>query len=362
MYFKAIDSLRFFAAFLVILSHGYQSVVKLGKLDAQTIPILFKGGEAVDFFFTLSGFLITYLLLNELEKTGAISIRNFYVRRVLRIWPLYFVCVAAGFVGLGIVYPAVMGETYFNFDSIWVGLGMFLLFLPNLAVSLSSVGVLYPLWSIGVEEQFYIIWAPLLSYFKTSFFYVVCCVAVLSFMLALTNELDLITDNKQIHKFIGTLKFHCMGIGGIFAYAFYGVGRFPLLKKLESSRIQLFILSLIIINLFASVSTGLYSIDDVIMSTLYGCLIVGIALGVKMPVLENRILLYLGQISFGLYMLHMFVDYSLRFTFPQLQLALTGWGFFFLYLAALTLITIAIASVSYFFFEKHFLKLKHHFE
>ncbi len=95
-WFPGLNALRFFAAAIVILMHIHsnQGVVGLPQLPA--FAILFKGLYGVSFFFVLSGFLITYLLLKENKKTGSVNVKQFYLRRVFRIWPLYFIVVAAG--------------------------------------------------------------------------------------------------------------------------------------------------------------------------------------------------------------------------------------------------------------------------
>src|SRR5258705_10300657 len=96
-YLKGLNSLRFLAAAFVIISHGQQSIAKLGFDRFSGMTLFNRGGDAVEFFYVLSGFLITYLLQGELERTGTISIKGFYMRRVFRIWPLYFLIVALGF-------------------------------------------------------------------------------------------------------------------------------------------------------------------------------------------------------------------------------------------------------------------------
>mgnify|MGYP000751166612 CR=1 FL=1 len=101
IYFKGFNGVRFIAASAVIVHHieEYKAVYLFGRDDLWARPFVYQLGRlGVALFFVLSGFLITYLLLAEKQKTGTIAIRKFYIRRVLRIWPLYFLIV--GFVGL----------------------------------------------------------------------------------------------------------------------------------------------------------------------------------------------------------------------------------------------------------------------
>src|SRR4051812_24708306 len=95
-HFKGLNTLRFFAAFLVVLHHAesLRHDHELGHL--QDFGLFRNGGNAVSFFFVLSGFLITYLLLRERKEKADISVKRFYIKRVFRIWPLYFLMVIIG--------------------------------------------------------------------------------------------------------------------------------------------------------------------------------------------------------------------------------------------------------------------------
>src|SRR4051812_19188504 len=96
VYFKNLDSIRFIAALLVFFEHTIRPSLPAFNLSPFTFRFLdtiSNGDTGVSIFFVLSGFLITYLLISEYRKAGAISVRNFYVRRVLRIWPLYYAIV-----------------------------------------------------------------------------------------------------------------------------------------------------------------------------------------------------------------------------------------------------------------------------
>src|SRR5687768_1669565 len=107
VFFKGINGLRFFAAFAVIITHIELLKGHFGYIHYWNEPMIFHaGGLGVYFFFVLSGFLITYLLLAEKSRFGEISILKFYVRRMLRIWPLYYLIVIIGFFVLPL-FPAI---------------------------------------------------------------------------------------------------------------------------------------------------------------------------------------------------------------------------------------------------------------
>jgi len=95
VFFPYLDSLRFVAFFLVFWHHSFAYVVRLLPSPSQFFSNMLKawtdtGGEGVHIFFVLSGFLITYLLVEEAKEFGSINIPHFYIRRILRIWPLYY--------------------------------------------------------------------------------------------------------------------------------------------------------------------------------------------------------------------------------------------------------------------------------
>ena len=96
VYFRGMNALRFFAASLVVFHHAEQIRIKNDLFNLKLFSFFNNGGIAVTFFFVLSGFLITYLLLKEKFFSGSISIKKFYYRRILRIWPLYFLLVFLG--------------------------------------------------------------------------------------------------------------------------------------------------------------------------------------------------------------------------------------------------------------------------
>jgi peptidoglycan/LPS O-acetylase OafA/YrhL len=165
VYFPALDSLRAIAMLLVFLAHA-APVMKLGGLDIGWPDWGNLGRTGLILFFILSGFLITWLLLQEKQDRQRIDIGHFYMRRILRIWPLYYLIIGIcqflipytrlpAFAG---IYPSTVG----NFGRTAL---CYLLFLPNIAFLLVKPGnpFLTHIWSIGVEEQFYLIWPWILQ-------------------------------------------------------------------------------------------------------------------------------------------------------------------------------------------------------
>ncbi|MGH9475652.1 MAG: acyltransferase family protein [Terriglobales bacterium] len=142
----SLDGLRGLAIALVLLHHCEPRLRTLG-LGPEAV----WGWVGVNLFFVLSGFLITGILLDERQQPHLF--RNFYVRRGLRIWPLYFLVVPLVYFAYG------RGASWHGADNGWI---YFLLYVQNLFPGLS--GALYPTWSLAIEEQFYLIWAPLVRW------------------------------------------------------------------------------------------------------------------------------------------------------------------------------------------------------
>lgn len=160
VFFPDLDALRFFAFLLVYLQHAFGRVVapsSLGDERSRSLAAgLFASGDiGVSFFFVLSGFLITFLILKEVELAGSIDVTSFYARRALRIWPLYFVVLSIGLLIAAQAEPRIVGAK----ESLW-----FAVFLGNfpLFAGLPAPLCLSITWSVAIEEQFYIAWPQLL--------------------------------------------------------------------------------------------------------------------------------------------------------------------------------------------------------
>ena len=146
----ALDGLRGVAIGLVFLHHCEPRMQRLGAGSVAA-----WGWCGVDLFFVLSGFLITGIVLDGRDRPR--FFRNFYARRGLRIWPLYALVVPLNFwlCGRSNTWMQGTGEASWFASAWWLN---FALFVQNLSPGLT--GTLYPSWSLAIEEQFYLLWAP----------------------------------------------------------------------------------------------------------------------------------------------------------------------------------------------------------
>lgn len=165
-YHPELDVLRFFAFLAVFLHHALprQAAYYLNNgLSSTATGWLLNAKEAgaygVDLFFVLSSYLITEILLREYAARGTFSVSAFYIRRALRIWPLYFTFLAATV----FIIPRIFSDERFGAKYVV----SFALFFGNWVCAIYGLpfSVASPLWSISVEEQFYLGWPLLLLLF-----------------------------------------------------------------------------------------------------------------------------------------------------------------------------------------------------
>jgi len=164
-YRPELDGLRFFAFLMVFIAHAAPDPAawerRLGGPWTFLAAISAAGVYGVDLFFSLSAYLITTLLLREQERTGEIQAGRFYGRRALRIWPLYFVMLTLTPIFARLIPGEHLSKPY---------LEAFLLFAGNWACSWWGYpsSVVTPLWSVSIEEQFYVAWPWVIRYMKRS--------------------------------------------------------------------------------------------------------------------------------------------------------------------------------------------------
>jgi len=165
-YLPQLDGLRFFAFLLVFFSHFRwvpPSIARIPGVGWLLRELHRHGGLGVDLFLVLSAYLITTLLLIEHKKLGRISLKFFYIRRTLRIWPLYYFILALSV----LVLPVLQGvwSTAQHQDVLGTHGVFSTFFLANIAELFTDVAVpkrIGHLWTISLEEQFYVVWPAML--------------------------------------------------------------------------------------------------------------------------------------------------------------------------------------------------------
>ena len=342
-----LTSLRFVLAFLVVIFHVSEFSISRGFPFFNDWAIFKKGTEAVYVFFTLSGFLIIKKLYDEKLYTNYINLKVFYLKRMLRIFPLYYLVLTFGF----IYYHFILQYFGFEFENNYNFLeGIFLsaTFFPNIFSTYSPGGILEILWSIGIEEQFYLLIAPIILLLpKKRVLIFLISFTIFYFSIFFLKELNFLAKYQML--------FFYFSFGGVCAI---------LSKKhhLLIKKIRLLIFTLTIIYFTTTLfeynsNTIFYHFFSFI---LFGLLISSLSLG-QIPFLRSKQLNYLGKISYGIYMYHAIVlqfvggIYMMLISKLNLHYVLDVIIINFLVIA----LTILISHFSYKYYESYFLNLKH---
>ncbi len=373
IYFPGFNTIRFFAAAAVIVSH----VEQLKQIAG--LPNIWQGwvgglaSSGVSLFFALSGFLITYLLLAEQQKHNTISVKSFYWRRVLRIWPLYYLTSLVAF----FVLPQLInfhGSNEILHQDFGAKLGLFALILPNVALAFyPAVLGASQAWSIGVEEQFYLIWPVLMRTFKgralTLFVFVIAFKLVtlrLTYMV-LAHGTPHGWSERQIHTFNSAIRvweafqIETLAMGAIGAYLIFQ-HRHTLTQRARWSMHPIMQIAYLGLALLM-IAKNEWFFHNVVEAALFSALVTNVAFNKRLFLLpEIGILNHFGAVSYGIYMIHPTIIVLVLAgisRFMPLQDNAVGFN---ITLYGLTIgLTLGAATLSYRFFEKPFLNLKKRF-
>jgi peptidoglycan/LPS O-acetylase OafA/YrhL len=372
IYFPNLDSLRSIAFLLVFLQHSVSDQLLTGHniLIDCFLNRLFRGGEmGVSVFFVLSGFLITYLILNELNSTNTINIKHFYIRRALRIWPLYY----AVLIFIFFIYPILRNLAGMD-SSHGHNIPYYFLFLSNFDIihidhyfETMAWGPITVTWSVAVEEQFYLTW-PLFFAFVPRRFYSLIFISIIS--LSLVFRYFHIHDKPVMlyHSFIVCAD---LAIGGLCAYYAFNYKKFTLffVNLRKNAIISLYFLGFLWLFFIPDLSKK----NDVLLffsrfiNTLFFAFIIleqNYAQQSFYKFSNLKTLTFWGKYTYGLYLLHNIV---LLFIFIALGPKLLNINYeayflpnFMVCLVGLVM-SMVISYVSYEYFEKRFLTLKERF-
>jgi peptidoglycan/LPS O-acetylase OafA/YrhL len=366
-YYKPeLDVLRFFAFLFVFFVHR----LDLAPIDSHTYYWAFHlsllGNYGVPLFFFLSAFLITELLNREQESFGKIDVKSFYIRRILRIWPLYFT--------FFYVMVVMTWTTPFFNTPIPVGTQIAFTFFSgnwNITYNQWQSYCINPLWSVSVEEQLYII-LPLIVYFAGKrglkiFSYLTIAVSYLTITYYAMHPTAGFSG-QWTNSFVQFQFF----AAGILCSVYLG-GKQP--SWHISTRMILFALGVIcwlIASIVCKINADAPHLATVAQSIsgwvliLTGVMMMFFSLlGISTKYLPSPFI-YLGRISFGMYMIHITIYWITYQIFKEElvlvsdKMGLVQWknevGFVLAFM-----ISVSLATLSYNFFEKPFLKLKNRF-
>ncbi len=355
---------------MVFLQHGFGSSFQFLPIQntfwETLLHAITNGQMGVSIFFVLSGFLITYLLVGEHEIKSRISVKNFYIRRILRIWPLFFLVVIISFFVypflrsiIGNITPTVSNIAYHltflsNFDVMRIEQ-----YYPGQDVMLQNIT-----WSVSIEEQFYLFW-PLIFAFLPKRFWLHAIAFVISGSLFFR-----VMNHDSYH----VLYFHTfsvlldLGIGGMMAY---------LVKTQPSVRSFFERTSTAAHLLFFSCSFLLILFSDMIFSYDYGAAIGRFFISLSFAfiisaqaITKSTSPLNLqnfsfarewGKYTYGIYLLHPIAINLCEVLARALHFPQVSFMNVFVFVVVAFLFTLLFSKLSYTYYESRFLRLKDRF-
>ncbi len=346
-YMPQLDTLRAFAVFCVLISHWMP--------EHHRIRILPYGYLGVTLFFVLSGFLISQILLRsrdiaeEKNQNKFHSVKQFYIRRTLRIFPIYYITLAVMYI--------------FNISGVRDIILWFVFYASNIYFfSIHSyAGYLSHFWTLAVEEQFYIIWPFVMLFIPRKYLLRAITGIILLGPLFRTTMYIINIQNPGFYSFAEALtpsNIDCFGVGAMLAY--FTVNNIRI-NRARIGSIKIFIFFYILIfTCLIFFSAGLVRIFflNFNVSVLFLLLIYKASRGFTgflKIIFENKILMYLGKISYGMYLFHKFIP-------PLYELSgLPPVNNLYLRMLLQTLLLIFMASLSWFIIEKPINSLKKKF-
>ncbi|MES2431797.1 MAG: acyltransferase [Bacteroidota bacterium] len=371
VHFSGLDGLRFISITFVVLHHFFTFKSYFG-FAAIDLPILGTiGYYGIQFFFAGSGFLITYLLLKEYNKNNKISLRSFYIRRILRIWPAYYLLIILALVVVLTIpffdIPDLTGA-YLEADHKKANFFYFL-FLPHIVPFIyPTAPFVHQTYTIGIEEQFYFLWGALFLFIPKASKKLFIGLILLVVFMNVTHDLFYDTLlQQQLSKFflqastyIKYSRFSTFAIGSLLAFAYFEKKQW--INVFKSLYFQAGVYILLIVSVYFDVYIP-YCRDEYI--TVLMLCVFGIASFKETSIINysNRLLSFLGRVSYGIYLFHIFaIVFAIKLCTGVFQLDLNNYGHLLIALVITMFLAILFGIISYYTVEKYFLKLKKRFE
>lgn len=363
-YHPELDILRFFAFFLVFLHHSvphdpifwtrYGVPLALARVVAG---IGAMGAFGVDVFFALSAYLITELLLREKALIGDLDLRSFYARRILRIWPLYFFFLALA----GVLTFVVPGQKIG-----WQASLAFLFLSGNWWIVFRGFpsSVIFPLWSVSIEEQFYLFWPPVVRRLRA---------VHMSFLACAMMAIAWLTRFYVVSHHAGETQVWCNTLARLDPIAAGILVAVFLRGEAPRFSAKMRVLMIAFAGICLALAGNYWSIKADPLTTArilagYPAVAIGAAallLGILSHAqvtarvsITKTALVYLGKISYGLYVYHVLGLMVSDFAVPRAEATLPRY---LVRVAVAFSLTLALSAASFRWLETPFLNLKQRF-
>ena len=357
-YFKELNALRFIGFVGIFFGHVFFSN-DIEIVNSKIYSSLYSYGKilgfiSIDSFFVLSSFLITWKGLEEFKVTKKFQFKNFLIRRSLRIWPLYFLVILLGF--LIEFIKSYYTQNISSLPSFW----SFILFILNFDIIKNGYEFLFFMvfmWSISVEEQFYIFWALILKWFQNHLLKVSLLIILISIIFRIYFIDDSLNLNFHTVSALGNF-----GVGALAAIAAFR-NSFLITKIRDFSKTQIVIIYLISLIIFIAIpSLQNHDLFIVIQRVLFSFVFAFIILEQTycqqsiFKLSRIKYFNFFGKISYGLYCYHgIMITIVLKFSDYFSESLFTS---IFIFPTLIFCGTLLFSHISYKFFESKILKLK----
>ncbi len=318
-------------------------------------PILFKGWMGVDLFFVLSGYLITLGLIRQSDAAIGLRFRDFYVRRSLRIFPLYYAIIAIGSVICLLVSASPPGVSFWLYVHNYVQ-----------ARDLDTEAWTGHLWSLAIEEQFYLVWPAMMLLLPRARAQVTVALLLAGISARVWIVFRGGMDAEHASHWVYRVTF--THADGLLAGALLAIGDKSITWRRARMAVVAFVIALYVIPKSLSREALAICAEPVMLAGVFTAVVSFAVEGTRTPtlarLLSSRALRECGRVSYGMYLIHWPLYVLLLPTLKRMNETLTPWSATLLHLALVpigSLVVFVIARVSYRFFEAPILSLKARF-
>ncbi|WP_445715869.1 acyltransferase family protein [Flavobacterium sp.] len=348
-HFHTLDALRFFSFLIVFFHH-------IPVPENSWFYVFTKSGNiGVSFFFVLSGFLITYILLYEKTKHKTINLKNFFAKRILKIWPLFYALLLFAFLTPFFLKLLKLSYSNIGYEPNWL---MSIFFMENYYMmftgSFPNVSPLRVMWSLCIEEHFYILWGLLFAFVPIHKLKYVIVISILisAFFRGIYYHLNI--------PFLDLLtNLDYFAYGAIPAYALFFKNELLLKVEKISFNIKIVICCFTLLMVFGISNLKhewLNLVKPIVFGTLFALIITFVITEKKSIQIKDSLWISkLGIYTYGLYLYHtiilnLFMRLGKNFNWNWVEISVFSF-----------ITTVFVSIFSYYLFEKQFLKLKKHF-
>ena len=348
-HFHTLDALRFFSFLIVFFHH-------IPVPENSWFSVFSKSGDVgVSFFFVLSGFLISYILIFEKKANKTINLKNFLAKRILKIWPLFYAMLLFAFLTPFILKLFQLSFSNEGYEPNWL---LSVLFLENYNMMLTNnfpnVSPLRVMWSLCIEEHFYIIWGFLFSIIPLN---KIKYLIIISIVLASVCRVFYSYFNLPFLDLFTNIDYFAYGAIPAYLLSFKKEKLIAIEKLPYSFKIGICLITIVTIFGFSNSNyEWLKFVKPIICGVLFATILSFVITEQNSLKIKDTLWISkLGIYTYGLYLYHtiiinLFIKLNRTLELNWVLISIISF-----------MLTVFVSVLSYHIFEKQFLKLKTHF-